>query len=90
MVLGNCFHRLCSRCMVEVMLHGIRCGFSMTLVVSVDKSLVPVLHQFQMALLILVQSSYDDSSSSFLCLAIPSDSSQMGQILTVSDWQFLF
>jgi hypothetical protein len=78
MVLGNCSHRLCSQCMVEVMLHGIHCGFSMTLVVSVDKLLVPVLHQFRMVLLILVQFIYDDSSSSSSCPAIPSDSSWMG------------
>jgi hypothetical protein len=46
--------------MVKVVLHGIHCESSMILVVSVDKSLVPVLHQFQMVLHILVQSSYDD------------------------------
>jgi hypothetical protein len=86
----NCSHRLRSLCMVEVMLHGICCGFSMILVVSINRSLVLVLHRFWMALLVSVQSFCDDSSSSSLCLAIPSDSFRMRQILIVSDWQFLF
>jgi hypothetical protein len=37
MVFDNCSHRLCSRCMVEVVLRGIHCGFSMILVVSIDQ-----------------------------------------------------
>jgi hypothetical protein len=78
MALGNCSHRLRSQCMVEVVLHGIHCGFSMIPAVSVDKSLVPVLHQFQMVPLILVQSPCDDLFSSSSCPAIPSDSSQTG------------
>jgi hypothetical protein len=62
----------------------------MILVVSIDRSLVLVSHQFRMVLPVLVQSSYDDSSLSSSCPAIPSDPSRMGQISIVSDWQFLF
>jgi hypothetical protein len=85
MVLGNCFHRLRSQCMVKVVLHGIHCGFSMIPVVSVDKLLVQVLHQFQMVLLVLVQSSCDGLSLSFSCPAIPSGSFWMEWILIVSN-----
>jgi hypothetical protein len=50
MVLGNCSHKLRFQCMVGVMLHAIHREISMISVVSVNKSLVQVLHQFQMVL----------------------------------------
>ena len=89
-VWDNCFHEFCFWCKVAVRLHETHYGFSRLLGALIVKSLVQELLQFQMVLLILEQSFCDDSSSNFLCQAIPSGSFWMGWSLIVFYWLFLF
>ena len=89
-VWGSCFHIFHFWYRVVTRWHGTHCESSMLSEFLINKSQVLGLLQFQMVLLILEQSFYDDSSSDFSCRARPSGSFQMGWSSIVFYWLFLF